>query len=258
MVNKPALSRGKSDGKAVPTVDGTLVRNELLLNLQPEDCERVFPQLTAVQIRTHEVLHEAGEPIRFAYFLNSGLASVLSVLSDGKSVEVGLTGKEGFVGLPVIVGLSTSPTRTVMQIEGTAFRVSAAGLMKALPRCETLEQRLQRYVQVLSMQASQVAACNRIHEVDERLARWLLMCQDRINSDTVPLTQELLAHMLGTRRSSVTVAAGTLQKAGLITYKRGNVKIESRENLKDAACECYEAMQRQSRNWLSEANNSVR
>jgi CRP-like cAMP-binding protein len=258
MVNKPALSRGKSDGKAAPMVDGTLVRNELLLSLPPEDWESIFSELTSVQLRTHEVLHESGEPIRFAYFLNSGLASVLSVLSEGKSVEVGLTGKEGFVGLPLVVGLRTSPTRTVIQIEGAGFRVSPAGLMKILRRSETLEQRLQRYVQVLSMQASQVAACNRIHEVDERLARWLLMCQDRISSDTVPLTQELLAHMLGTRRSSVTVAAGTLQKAGLITYKRGNVKIESRENLKDAACECYEAMQRQSRNWLNESNNSVR
>ena len=258
MVHKPALSRGKFDGKAAPMVDGTLVSNELLLNLPPEDWGSVFSELSSVQLRTHEVLHESGEPIRFAYFLNSGLSSVLSVLSDGKSVEVGLTGKEGFVGLPLVVGLSTSPTRTVVQIEGAGFRVSAAGLMKILRRSETLAQRLQRYVQVLSMQASQVAACNRIHEVDERLARWLLMCQDRINSDTVPLTQELLAHMLGTRRSSVTVAAGTLQKAGLITYRRGNVKIESRENLKDAACECYEAMRRQSRNWLSESDNSLR
>ncbi len=258
MVNRPALSRGKSDGKAAPMVDGTLVRNELLLSLPPEDCESIFSELTSVQLRTHEVLHEPGEAIGFAYFLNSGLASVLSVLSEGKSVEVGLTGKEGFVGLPLVVGLRTSPTRTVIQIEGAGFRVSPAGLMKILDRSETLEQRLQRYVQVLSMQASQVAACNRIHEVDERLARWLLMCQDRINSDTVPLTQEVLAHMLGARRSSVTVAAGTLQKAGLITYKRGNVKIESRENLKDAACECYEAMRRQSRNWLNESNHFVR
>ena len=117
---------------------------------------------------------------------------------------------------------------------------------------------LLKYVQAFMMQTAQTAIANARARIDERLARWLLMCQDRINSDTVPLTQELLAHMLGTRRSSVTVAAGTLQKAGLITYKRGNVTIESRENLKDAACECYEAMQRQSRNWLSESNNSVR
>src|SRR5258708_37068168 len=130
MVNKPALSRGKSDGKSAPMVDGTLVRNELLLSLPPEDWESIFSELCAVQLRTHEVLHESGEPIRFAYFLNSGLASVLSVLSEGKSVEVGLTGKEGFVGLPLIVGLSTSPTRTVIQMEGAGFRVSAAGWVK--------------------------------------------------------------------------------------------------------------------------------
>ena len=254
MVNKPALSRRKSDGKAAPMVDGTLVSNELLLSLPPEDWESIFPELSSVQLRTHEVLHESGEPIRFAYFLNSGLASVLSVLSDGKSVEVGLTGREGFVGLPLVVGLSTSPTRTVIQIEGAGFRVSAAGLMKILRRSETLTQRLQRYVQVLSMQASQVAACNRIHEVDERLARWLLMCQDRINSDTVPLTQELLAHMLGTRRSSVTVSAGILQKAGLISYTRGSVTILSREKLEAAACDCYEMVQQRLTDWEEETN----
>jgi CRP-like cAMP-binding protein len=179
MVNKAALSRGNSDGKAAPTVDGTSVRNELLLSLPPEDWESVFSELSSVHLRTHEVLHESGEPIRFAYFLNSGLASVLSVLSDGKSVEVGLTGKEGFVGLPLVVGLSTSPTRTVIQIEASGFRVSGAGLMRILRRSETLEQRLQRYVQVLSMQASQVAACNRIHEVDERLASYWLICWER-------------------------------------------------------------------------------
>jgi len=253
MVNKPAPNRGKSDGKFSPVVDGTPVKNEILLGLPAGECESIFSQLTSIELRTHDLLHEPGETIKFAYFLNSGLASVVSVLSDGKSVEVGLTGKEGFVGMPLVAGFSTSPTRTVVQIGGSALRVSAEGLTRALRQCKTLEQRLQRYVQFLAMQATHVAACNRLHEVDERLARWLLMCQDRISSDTVPLTQELISHMLGTRRSSVTVAAGTLQKAGLITYKRGMVNIKNRANLMDAACECYQSMQRQAKKWESES-----
>jgi CRP-like cAMP-binding protein len=147
--------------------------------------------------------------------MNSGLASVLNVMEDGKSVEVGLTGKEGFVGLPLVVGFASSPSRVIIQIEGSAYRISASALVELLRKCPTLEKRLLRYSQVLAAQASHVAACNRLHEVDERLARWLLMSQDRIGSDEVSLTQEFLAHMLGTRRSSVTVAASILQTAGL-------------------------------------------
>src|ERR1700730_465525 len=124
MVNKPAPGRGKSDGKFAPTLDGTPVRNEILLGLPTNECESIFSQLTAVELRRHDVLHEPGEQIKFAYFPNSGLVFVLSVLSDGKSVEVGLTGKEGFIGIPLIVGLSSSPTRSVVQIDGAAFRIS--------------------------------------------------------------------------------------------------------------------------------------
>ena len=245
-------NRVKTDGHGPPMIDGTPVNNELLLNLPAKECAEIFSKLTFLPNRIHDVLHEAGEPIQFAYFINGGLASVLSVMADGKSVEVGLTGKEGFVGLPLIIGLKTSPTRVVIQIEGSAFRISAHELVQLLGQCSALEKRLQRYVQLLGMQATQVAACNRVHEVDERLARWLLMSQDRIGSSSVPLTQEFLAHMLGTRRSSVTVAAGVLQKAGLITYKRGQVKIEDRGGLIDAACECYDSMLRQASSWQTE------
>jgi CRP-like cAMP-binding protein len=205
-------------------------------------------------MRTHDLLNEMGEPIEYCYFVNSGLASILSVTADGKSVEVGLTGKEGLVGLPLVVGLRTSATRVVVQVAGTAFRLSAANMMRVLRKCTQLEKRLNRYSQELGMQSMQVAACNRLHEVPERLARWLLMSQDRIGGDLVPLTQEFLAHMLGTRRASVTVGAGILQKAGLITYTRGAVTIVNRGNLEDAACECYKVMTRQSRNWRNESS----
>ena len=199
------------------------------------------------------MLHESGDTLKSAYFPSSGLVSILSVFPDGKSVEVGLVGKEGFIGLPLVAGFRTAPTRAIAQIEGSAFRVEGETLMAVLPQCPKLERRLQQFVQVMAMQTTQIAACNRLHEVNERLARWLLMSADRIGSNSVPLTQELIAQMLGTRRSSVTVAAGTLQKAGLITYTRGDVKIIDRQKLEEAACECYEIMQRQIEEWQSEA-----
>jgi len=234
-------------------VDGKALRNALLLNLPGKECESVYSQLVFMPLRTHDVLNELGEPIEYAYFMNSGLASVLNVMQDGKSVEVGLTGKEGFVGLPLLVGFQSSPTRVIIQIAGSAFRLSATTLVKLLRVCPTLEKRMHRYSQVLGIQASQVAACNRLHEVDERLARWLLMSQDRIGTDLVPLTQEFLAHMLGTRRSSVTVAASVLQKAGLIKYTRGSVNIVNRQALEEAACECYGALVQQASKWAVES-----
>jgi CRP-like cAMP-binding protein len=160
-------------------------------------------------------------------------------------VEVGISGKEGCTALPIAVGLKTSVSRIVVQIAGTAFRVTSQGLVKILRQCPALEKRMQQYGQVMAMQGTQVAACNRLHEVDERLSRWLLMSQDLIESDVIPLTHEFLSHMPGTRRSSVTVAAALLQKAGLITYNRaGAAKIEHRERLEDAACECYDLIRR--------------
>ena len=252
MPDKSSRLRVKSDGHAPPAIDAQPVENEILLSLPAKEREVLFPQLTFVAMRTHDVLHEPGEPIQFGYFPNSGMTSILTVLAEGKSVEVGLTGKDGFVGLPLIVGFSSGPTQAVVQIAGSAFRIGARAITQTVGQCPTLANRLQRYVQMLAMQGTQVAACNRLHEVDERLARWLLMCQDRIGSSLVPLTQEFLAHMLGTRRASVTVAAGILQKAGLITYSRGHVNIVDRGRLEGACCECYEIMQQQDRRWRTE------
>jgi CRP-like cAMP-binding protein len=204
-------------------------------------------------MKLRDVLNEAGQPIEFCYFVNSGLASILTVMKTGKSVEVGLSGKEGFVGLPVIVGFSTSATRALVQIAGAAFRLPTAELAKALRTCPQLGKSLQQYAQQFALQATQGAACNRLHEIDARLARWLLMSQDRIGGDVVPLTQEFLAHMLGTRRASVTVAAGILQKAGLIKYTRGGITVTDRPKLLAAACECYDLLNRQSRAWQQQA-----
>ena len=248
-------SRTRVSQRAAPLVEGNPVRNELLLGLPSQECDSIFSELTFVQLRTHDVLQETEEPIKYAYFVDSGMVSILSVMEDGKSVEVGLTGKEGCTALQLAAGFKTSDTRALVQIAGTAFRMTGTVLLKLLRQCPILARRMQQYALFLAMQGSQVAACNRLHEVDERLARWLLMSQDRIGVDggVVPLTHEFLAHMLGTRRSSVTVAAGLLAKSGLITYNRGQVKIVNRELLEDAACECYDLIRKHTQMWKRES-----
>jgi CRP-like cAMP-binding protein len=229
--------------------DGNHINNLILLSLPPGERKIVFDNLELVRLTTHQVLHEIGDTLKSGYFCDTGMISILSVFSDGKSVEVGLVGKEGFLGLPLIAGFRTAATRATAQIEGTAFRVDSDKLAMLLRQCPTLTQKLQQFSQVMTMEVTQIAACNRLHEVEERLSRWLLMCADRVGNSSLPLTQELLAQMLGTRRSSVTVAAGILQKAGLIDYTRGRVDIVNRPKLESAACECYELMQRQSSVW---------
>jgi CRP-like cAMP-binding protein len=251
MANKTRSVRNTST--TVPEIEGNTVHNEILLGLPRTELASLFPQLTFVQLRLRDILEDSGQPIKYAYFVDSGLVSILSTMDDGKSVEVGLTGKEGCTGLPLAVGLHSSASHVVVQIEGTAFRISSQNLARVLPNCPALARRMQQYAQVMAMQGAQVAACNRLHEVDERLARWLLMSQDRIQSDLVPLTHEFLAHMLGTRRSSVTVAAGVLQKAGLITYNRGQVKVEDRTRLEEASCECYVQIRRYTAIWKKES-----
>ncbi len=232
--------------------DGKQVQNKILLDLPGEECGVLFSKLKFVSLPVSTVLNEAGQPIKFVYFMNGGLASILTTAGNGKTVEVGLCGKEGFVGLPLAAGFSSSPTKIFVQVGGNGFRVNAKDFAAVLRKCPQLGGALQRFALELALQSSQVAACNRLHEVDERLARWLLMSQDRLGGDIVPLTQEFLSHMLGTRRASVTVAAGILQKAGLITYVRGAIKIENRAKLEEASCECYRIMVEQIKKWQAE------
>src|SRR6267378_8222628 len=204
--------------------DGNVIGNAILLSLSSNESKDVVSRLEFVRLKLHQLLYEAGETIKSGYFINSGLMSVLVVQPDGKTVEVGLIGKEGFVGLPLLVGYHSSPTRLITQGDGTAYRCDADTLRQLVQQCPGLEKQLHRFAHRLAMQTTQIAACNRLHDVVERLARWILMSHDRILEDNLPLTQEFLGQMLGTRRSSVTVAAGALQKAGLISYTRGSVK----------------------------------
>ena len=243
---RPAKHSSDGDG------DGNALGNTILLSLSDKECNQVLSRLEFVRLNLHQVLHEAGETIESGYFVNTGLISILAVQPDGKSVEVGLIGKEGFVGLPLLVGYHTSPTRTMVQGDATAYKCDAKTLGQLIRQCPGLERHLHRFGQKLAMQTTQIAACNRFHEVEERLARWILMSQDRILSDKLPLTQEFLGQMLGVRRASVTVSAGILQKAGLIFHTRGSVTILDRPRLEDAACDCYGIVQRQLRDWETE------
>jgi CRP-like cAMP-binding protein len=244
----PSLS--SSDG------DGNNIHNKVLLGLPPKEADMLIPKLEFVRLKVHHVLHEPGDTLKSAYFPNSGLVSILSVFPDGKCVEVGLVGREGFIGLPLVAGFRTANTRAIIQIEASAFRIDADALAGILQQSRALDRRLQQFSQVLAMEVTQVAACNRLHEVNERLARWLLMSADRVESNCVPLTQEFLANMLGTRRSSVTVAAGMLEKAGLIANSRGRVDIIDRKRLEEAACDCYQMMRTQSAEWRSESGKA--
>jgi CRP-like cAMP-binding protein len=245
------LSRG-STSRVVKADHDKEIGNLILRSLPRAECARVFSALEFVRLKLHQVLHEPGEVIKSCYFMNDGMCSVLTVQPDGESVEVGLTGKEGFVGLPVIFGFKTSALRIITQGDGSAYRLEVSMLHSLLPQCAALERQLQRYSMILGIQSTQLAACNRLHDMEERLARWLLMSYDRIGNTTMPLTQDFLSQMLGARRSTVSVAAGVLQKAGMISYTRGNVTIVNKARLEATACDCYQIIQQQRDRWQSE------
>jgi CRP-like cAMP-binding protein len=207
------------------------------------------PQLEFFPLRGHQVLQESDEAIRHGYFIESGLLSILNVQVDEKNVEVGAMGCGGFVGLTVIDGFETSPHRIVSHSEGAAHRIAVDRLRELMPRCPQLVLSLHRYSQRLLMQSMQLAACNALHEVEQRLARWLLAGRELLRSNELPLTQDILGQLLGTRRSSVTVAAGMLQKAGAISCTRGRITILDTAKLQSMACECYALVQQRLGSW---------
>src|SRR5215831_11505252 len=207
---------------------GRPIANEILSSIPEDEYNLIRPDLELVQLGPYHILHEAGEKIEFAYFLNEGLASLVVLTSDGRSVEVAIVGHEGIVGTPLAVGLHRGPYRSIMQIPGTAVRIKSEILEDRLTETPELRLLMNRFVLVQGLQIAQIAACNRLHEIEQRLARWLLMCQDRVASEFLPVTHEFLAQMLGTGRPSVSLAAGILQKTGTIENTRGAVKILNR------------------------------
>jgi CRP-like cAMP-binding protein len=218
---------------------GKPVGNKILLSISDHDYSSLRPHLEYVRLPNHLVIHETGEKLEFAYFLNRGLISLVVVMKDGRTVEAGIVGNEGFTGTPASVGLSTGPLRAVVQITGDGFRVGAGALQNTLGTAPYLQLMLSRYGVIRGMQVAQTAACNRLHDIEQRLARWLLMAQDRVDSGSLPITHDFLATMLGTDRSTVSLAASVLQKRKVIEYTRGAVKIVNRKKLEDSACECY-------------------
>jgi CRP-like cAMP-binding protein len=217
---------------------GKSIRNTVLLSTSDSDFSLLRPHLEYVDLPSHLVLHEPGK-MEFAYFPNRGFISLVVVMKDGRTAEAGMVGNEGFIGISAAVGLNWSTLQAVVQITGDGFRVRVGALKDTLESASHLRLMLSRYAVIHGMQVAQTAACNRLHNVEQRLARWLLMTQDRVDSGSLPITHDFLATMLGTDRPTVSLAAGALQRKKIIEYTRGAVKIVNRKKLEGSACECY-------------------
>jgi CRP-like cAMP-binding protein len=231
-------------GERMSQLRQSTVRNRLLASLAPDDFVPLASALRAVDLDAKQSLHTPDRPVETVYFPESGMVSMVVALGDGQLVEVGLVGREGLAGLPVVLGAESGSVEAVVQMQGAALSLPAAALTEALGRDAAFKALLLRYVQAFHVQVAQTAACNGRHPVEERLARWLLMTHDRAEGDTFPMTQEFIATMLGVRRAGVSVAAGILQRTGVITYKHGHIAVLDRPGLEAASCECYGAVRR--------------
>ncbi len=230
---------------------GLPFENLILAALPRSEYERLRPFLESVRLAQGKVLYHAGDTVRHVYFLKGGMVSLLSLTEDGSSVEVGMVGNEGLVGVPALLRLCTTPYQVVVQLSANAVRVRAEVLQAEFNRGGQLQDLTLRYMHTLLTQLSQSAACNRFHTVEERLCRWLLISRDRIQTEFIPLTQEFLSQMMGSPRTSVTAIAGSLQKAGLIRYSRGKVRIIDQQGLEDASCECYRIVREEISHYLA-------
>jgi CRP-like cAMP-binding protein len=214
--------------------------NRLLAALPEAEYQRLIPHLEQVPLSFQQVLHEVGELVEYVYFPDQGIVSLLSTMADGSMVEVGLVGNDGVVGIPAALGDNIATTIATVQVPGSGMRMKASLLKSQFQRGGVLQSLLLRYMQALFAFVSQNAACNRLHHLDGRLARWLLLVYDRVKSNELPLTHEFMAQMLGVRRAGVTEAANMLQQGGMIRYTRGKITILNRAELEAASCECYE------------------
>ena len=212
-------------------------KNRILAALPKAEISRLAPHLSPVSLQQEQTLLDG--KAAYAYFLEDGIASVVIGVENGDTVEVGVIGIDGVVGLPALLGAPMPPGRTFIQIAGSGFRIKAQALREAFEKPSELRRCLQMYMQGFFVQTAQTAVCNRLHGIEERLARWLLTCRDRMETDELHLTHGFLGQMLGAPRTTVTLAAGLLHRAGLIEYKRGVVTIQNRVGLENTACECY-------------------
>jgi CRP-like cAMP-binding protein len=217
--------------------------NLLLDALAPPLRQSILDLCKPMDLPLRCMLHEQSEMPMFAYFLTSGIASVVVSMPEGGSAEVGLIGREGLVGATHILGPTPAPAQCFLQMAGSAFRIRLSDMRMLFLNEGELRRRVLAYVQLQTVTLEQIAACNKLHEAEARLARWLLMCRDRADQDTMTMTQEFIADMLGTRRTTVTLVAGSLQRRGLIDYRRGKVTVLDRAGLERTACECYRVAQ---------------
>ncbi|HEV2802130.1 MAG TPA: Crp/Fnr family transcriptional regulator [Pyrinomonadaceae bacterium] len=215
-------------------------KNHILASLPPEEYERLAPHLEQVELKHGEVLQEAGGLINYVYFPERAMISLISHTPEGESVEVGVVGFEGMSSISAALGVDMSPHEMLVQVPDGAMRLKVSVLKEEFKRGGTLHDKLLRYTQGLLLQTSQVAACNRLHSISERLARWLLMSDDRCRCQDLPFTQEFLSLMLGVRRAGVTEAALILQTEECIKYRRGHIEITDRAGLEDHTCDCYQ------------------
>jgi CRP-like cAMP-binding protein len=220
--------------------------NHILDALSPDVRERLFPFLEVVEMSLGEVLYEPGYKMRYVYFPVDSIVSLLYVMQNGASAEISVVGNEGLVGISLFMGGETTSSRAVVQSAGVAYRLLGSRLVEEFHRHGELMTLVLRYTQALMTQMAQTAVCNRHHSIDQQLARWLLLSLDRLPSNQLTMTQELIANMLGVRREGVTEAAGKLQKLGVIEYRRGHIKVLDRDKLEKLSCECYAVVKSES------------
>jgi len=234
--------RERSKNAKTPMPASSARQNHLLRALPAPEAERLIPQLELVAMPLGEVLYESGSQLRHVYFPTTSIVSLLYVMEDGASAEIAVVGNEGMVGVALFMGGETTPSRALVQSGGHAYRLKGQVLKDEFRRAAGLQHLLLRYTQALLTQMAQTAVCNRHHSVDQQLCRWLLLSLDRLPTNKLTMTQELIANMLGVRREGVTEAAGKLQVAGLIEYSRGQITVLDRPGLEAQCCECYQVV----------------
>ena len=237
---KKDIQTAKAGERTNPS--GKPVSNRVLLSIPDKEYRAIRPHLEYLSMPRQLSLYEPNNPLKFVYFPNTGMVSLVIETEDGRTVEVGEAGRDGFAGIPAAVGMRKSQVREIVQIAGDGFTVRADALQDVLKSSPQLQQILTRYAVSQGMQIAQTAACNRLHNIEQRFARWLLITQDRVDSPKLAITQDFLATMLGTDRPTVSLAAGILQKKGAIKWTRNAVQILSRAKLEKCACECYKAI----------------
>jgi len=230
-------------------------QNRLLAALPAAERQRLYPELELVPLPLGDVLYESGNQLQHVYWPTDSIVSLLYVMADGASAEIAVVGNEGIIGIALFMGGESMPNRAVVQSAGHAYRLKGQLLKEEFNRSAALQQLLLRYTQALLTQMAQTAVCNRHHSVDQQLCRWLLLSLDRLPSNELTMTQELIANMLGVRREGVTEAAGKLQNAGLIQYSRGRITVVDRPRLEAQACECYGVVKREFDRLLPDATS---